>query len=169
MHAGYNLLRHLCMMSFTMCGIHTELLWRSSRRSRGVKSEVEARGATSPLFCSWLSVLVLLSAPARQIIRTHISSFRGILLQMWLSVHVSSSFNTCLTEKTPPENIKEHARLHVHKGGCLPGKKRLFALHCICVCACRGRRKSLLPTKPHYLLSFTPEYIYCIYVEQTQT
>ena len=50
----------------------------------------------------------------------------------------------------------------------LGGKKRLCALHCICVCVSRGGRKFLLPTKPLYLLSLPPENIYSIYVEQKQ-
>lgn len=53
--AGCNLLRNLCMMSFTTRGIQTYLQVRSSRRVPRVKSETVARGTTSPLLCVWLT------------------------------------------------------------------------------------------------------------------
>lgn len=170
-----------CWMWLVKESLHDVIpnVWNSYRSAvkiilqfpRVKKREREARGTAAPHFL-WLTVRAcsLFSSSTVNEKKSYFSFHLGIL-QIWLSGALSTH---TLLRRCLQKNIKasqRHARLHVHKGRCSPGRKGsvLYIVSaCEYLCVQKGGRKSLLPTKPLDLLSLSSEYINRTYGEQKQ-
>lgn len=92
-----------------------------------------------------------------------------IFLHLWVRCQRDSrlfqrSFNTRLTEKTPWENIKDHARLHVHKDWCLLQEKALCFTLCLYVCVCVRAGKEGNPCKQSLITYISLSWMHIVYI-----